>query len=133
MEQSTKHFRKRDAILHCVRSTTSHPSADWVYAQLKPELPDISLATVYRNLARFKQQGTIASVGTVRGVERFDGNTDTHVHFICEECDAVSDLHEIHIPDSLNQEVTDCSGNQMHSCQITISGLCSGCINKENL
>ena len=31
------------------------------------------------------------------------------------------------------EEVTDCSGNQMHSCQLTISGLCSGCINKENL
>ena len=133
MEATTKRFKKRDAILSCLRSAHTHPSAETVHQMLQEEYPDISLATVYRNLALFKRQGLIQSLGTVGGVERFDGNTDTHVHFICEECDAVSDLHEIAIPNSLSQEVTDCSGNQMHSCQITISGLCSGCLNKENL
>ena len=132
MGVAKKHFKKRDAILECLRSTDAHPSADMVHEMLQAEHPDISLATVYRNLALFKQQGLISSVCTVKGVERFDGNAETHVHFICEECDAVSDLHEIHIPDSLNQEVTDCSGNQMRSCQMTITGLCSGCLNKEN-
>ena len=133
MEHAVKHFKKREAILTCLRETDLHPSADWVYNRLKPEYPDLSLGTVYRNLTLFKEQGLIASLGTVAGVERFDGNTIDHVHFVCENCSAVSDLHQIHIPDSLHQEVTDCSGNQMHSCQLTISGLCSGCINKENL
>ena len=133
MGETKKHFRKRDAILECLRSTVAHPSADMVHEMLQAEHPDISLATVYRNLALFKQQGLISSVCTVKGVERFDGNTINHVHFICEECDQVSDLHEIVIPNSLSQEVIDCSGNQMHSCQLTITGLCSGCINKENL
>ena len=133
MAATTKQFRKRNAILECLRSTDAHPSADMVHEMLQAEHPDISLATVYRNLALFKQQGLISSVCTVKGVERFDGNTINHVHFICEECDAVSDLHEIAIPNSLSQEVTDCSGNQMHSCQLTISGLCSGCLKNENL
>ena len=130
MGVTQKHFKKRDAILECLRSTTAHPSADMVHEMLQAEHPDISLATVYRNLALFKQRGEIMSVCTVKGVERFDANTNPHVHFICEECDAVSDLHEIQIPASLNQEVSDCSGNQMHSCQLTISGLCSSCLNK---
>ena len=51
-----KHSKKRDAILECVRSTTAHPSAEWIYAQLKPQIPDLSLGTVYRNLAAFKQE-----------------------------------------------------------------------------
>ena len=38
MERTAKHFRKRDAILSCLRQTTEHPSADWVYAKLKPDL-----------------------------------------------------------------------------------------------
>ena len=76
MERTAKHFRKRDAILSYLRSTDVHPSADMVYAHLKPEIPDLSLGTVYRNLSMFRQQGTIASVGTVNGVERFDGNTN---------------------------------------------------------
>ena len=130
MEQSTKHFRKRDAILHCVRSTTSHPSADWVYAQLKPELPDISLATVYRNLARFKQQGTIASVGTVRGVERFDGNTEPHVHFICHRCDAVIDLPQMQVPQSLSTQAATEAGGLVDVCQLTFTGVCSRCCSK---
>ncbi len=58
-----KHSRKRDAILECLRCTTSHPTAEWVYNQLKPTIPDLSLATVYRNLAIFKAEGTIDSVG----------------------------------------------------------------------
>ena len=72
MERTAKHFRKRDAILSCLRQTTEHPSADWVYAKLKPEIPDLALGTVYRNLTLFKDQGLITSLGTVGGVERFD-------------------------------------------------------------
>ena len=128
MAATTKQFRKRNAILECLRSTGAHPSADMVHEMLQVEHPDISLATVYRNLALFKQQGLITSVCTVKGVERFDANTATHVHFICENCDQVTDLHEIHIPASLGHEVSDCSGNEMHSCQLTINGLCSDCL-----
>ena len=36
-----KHSRKRDAILECLRCTTSHPTAEWVYNQLKPTIPDL--------------------------------------------------------------------------------------------
>ena len=127
MEQSTKHFRKRDAILHCVKSTDVHPSADWVYTRLKPEIPDISLATVYRNLSLFKQQGKIISLGTVSGVERFDGNTSPHVHFICNRCDAVIDLHQLGVPASLNQQAAVAAGGKIDSCQLTFTGICSRC------
>lgn len=127
MEQSTKHFRKRDAILHCVKSTDVHPSADWVYTRLKPEIPDISLATVYRNLSLFKQQGKIISLGTVSGVERFDGNTSPHVHFICNRCDAVIDLHQLGVPASLNQQAAVAAGGKIDSCQLTFTGVCSRC------
>lgn len=60
-----KHSKKRDAILECVRSTKEHPTADWVYSQLKPSIPDLSLGTVYRNLASFKREGVISSVGAI--------------------------------------------------------------------
>ena len=43
---NTRYSPKRDAILQCLRSTTCHPSAEWVYSQLKPRIPDLSLATV---------------------------------------------------------------------------------------
>ena len=127
MERATKNFRKRNAILSCLRQTNVHPSAEWVYAQLKSEYPDISLGTVYRNLALFKDQGQITSLGTVNGVERFDGNTDPHVHFICTGCGAVLDLPQISVPEELNSAVSRDSGGRVDNCQLTFTGLCGQC------
>lgn len=130
MERKSKHFRKRDAILSCLRGTTSHPSADWVYNQLKSEHSDISLATVYRNLSLFKQQGTIASLGTVNGIERFDGNTDPHVHFICTSCAGITDLMDMQIPQALCTEASGMTGGQVKDCQLSFSGICRECRSK---
>ena len=127
MERTSKHFRKRDAILHCVRSTDAHPSADWVFEHVKMEVPDISLATVYRNLALFKEQGLITSLGTVKGVERFDGNTEPHVHFICTQCGSVLDLPEISVPEELNSAVARSSGGRVDNCQLSFTGICGNC------
>ena len=127
MERTAKHFRKRDAILSCLRQTTEHPSADWVYAKLKPEIPDLALGTEYRNLTLFKDQGLIASLGTVGGVERFDGNVTPHVHFICTACHRVTDLSQIQVPEELNASASRASGGQVESCQLTFRGRCAGC------
>ena len=127
MERTSKHFRKRDAILQCVRSTTAHPSADWVFEHVKEQVPDISLATVYRNLALFKEQGLIRSLGTVNGVERFDGNVGPHVHFICTQCGDVQDLPEISVPEELNSAVAQSSGGRVDSCQLSFTGICGEC------
>jgi Fur family peroxide stress response transcriptional regulator len=127
MERTNKHFRKRDAILNCVRSTDAHPSADWVFEHVKEQVPDISLATVYRNLALFKDQGLITSLGTVKGVERFDGNTDPHVHFICTQCGAVMDLPQISVPEELNSAVAQSSGGRVDNCQLSFTGICGEC------
>ena len=132
MEPSTKHFKKRDAILACLRSTDQHPSADWVYESVKKQIPDISLATVYRNLNLFKEQGIIQSLGTVGGVERFDGNTAPHVHYICTSCNRVLDLHELHVPAELNQAAALASGGQVDSCQLTFTGTCGVCKTHQN-
>ena len=130
MERTAKHFRKRDAILTCLRQTTEHPSADWVYAKLKPEIPDLALGTVYRNLSLFKDQGLIASLGTVGGVERFDGDITPHVHFICTGCHRILDLSQIQVPAELNTAADRASGGRVESCQLIFHGRCADC--KEN-
>ena len=127
MERTNKHFRKRDAILNCVRCTTTHPSAEWVYENVRTQIPDISLATVYRNLSLFKEQGLIRSLGTVNGVERFDGNTEPHVHFICTQCGGVLDLPQISVPEELNSAVARSSGGRVDSCQLSFTGICGEC------
>ena len=128
MEHKTKHFKKREAILNCLRSTNTHPTAEWVYAQLKAEYPDISLGTVYRNLALFKEQGLVISVGTVNGVERFDADTEPHVHFICQSCNSVHDLPGMIVPESLASEVDRYIGGRTESCSLSFTGTCRECL-----
>lgn len=133
MEHTQKQFRKRNAILACLRQTKEHPSAEWVYSQLKPQIADLSLGTVYRNLARFKEQGLIASLGTVDGVERFDSNTAPHVHYICRQCGSVLDLQNLHIPEELNRAAAADAGGEVTGCQLTFTGRCSQCIRANTL
>lgn len=92
MPAATRYSKKREAILSALQNTKTHPSAEWVYQTLKPTHPDLSLGTVYRNLALFRQQGAVKSVGVVDGQERFDADTSNHHHFVCERCGSVLDL-----------------------------------------
>ena len=94
---------------------------------LQAEHPDISLATVYRNLSLFKRQGLIRSLGAVDGIERFDADTSPHVHFICTGCGAVIDLPQLTSPQSLEAEAQASSGCQITGCQLTFTGVCLSC------
>ena len=131
MELSTKQFRKRNAILECLRNTHAHPSAEALFQMLQKEHPDISLATVYRNLTLFKQQGLIQSLGTVNGIERFDGNTQPHVHFICGSCESVLDLPELDPPESLRSAAAKATGGEVTSCQLIFTGTCQECLSQK--
>lgn len=130
MEHS-KQFRKRAAILSCLRETVTHPSAEMVHQMLQAEHPDISLATVYRNLALFRQQGLVQCVGTVQGRERFDANTAPHVHFICTQCAAVLDLPEIPVPRLVSDAARQEAVGSVSDCQLTFTGLCRACCAEE--
>ena len=127
-----KHSRKRDAILQCLRNTTCHPTAEWVYNSLKPEIPDLSLGTVYRNLAAFKQDGVIDSVGTLGGLERFDARTDPHCHFICSQCGSVIDVDGIDLPDTLLEQTRRALGVQVSGYRLNFYGYCQICKTKNS-
>lgn len=130
MEISAKQFPKRNAILAGLRSCKEHPSAETLYAMLKPEIPDLSLGTVYRNLALFKKQGLVVGVATVDGAERFDGDTHPHVHFICSDCGAVTDLMDVEPPESLRQIAESSTGGEVTACQLSFTGRCKACMTK---
>ena len=126
--EGQKQFRKRNAILSYLRATKEHPSAEMVLSGVKKDCPDLSLATVYRNLALFKNQGLVASLGTVNGIERFDGNIEPHVHFICSECGKVMDLPEVETPAALYEAVENGTGGRVEVCHLSFAGKCKDCI-----
>ena len=127
MERIRKRSKKRDAILHCIRTTDQHPSAEWVYTRLKPEIPDLSLGTVYRNIHMFLEEGRIASVGVVGGLERFDGDTSPHVHFICTGCGRILDLPGLQLPAELGSQAVQITGGQVTGASLRFHGVCRHC------
>ncbi len=127
-----KYSRKREAVLKKIRGTTAHPTADWVFEEVRKEIPDISLGTVYRNLSVFKDEGLIISVGVVGGQERFDANTKEHTHFICLGCGDVLDIESVESKDdtSLNERVSQKNGLDVMFRQLTFYGKCKKCSDK---
>ena len=119
--------RKREAIYRVLCQTKSHPTADWVYDQLKPELPDLSLATVYRNLSEFVQEGKAVRLCVVDGHERFDGCTAPHAHFVCDKCGKVFDL-DCSVPEDWAQEVETATGARIDRHELFFHGSCPDCV-----
>lgn len=127
MEKRENFSRKRMAILNTLRETTVHPTADWVYAQLKPRYPNLSLGTVYRNLKKFCETGKAVSVGVINGQEHFDGNTAPHAHFVCGECGAVLDIHEDFFTAEQLEELSQRTGFSVENASVIFRGTCGEC------
>lgn len=128
MERKQNYSKKREAILAVIRNTTCHPTAEWVYQTLKPSYPDLSLGTVYRNIAQFKEDGVIISVGVVNGQERYDGNVNPHTHFVCSGCGSVIDIPGNFIGGEINTEVAEKFHLQVDSSEVMFHGICEQCL-----
>lgn len=124
-----KYSRKREAVLDVLRGTTSHPTADWIYEKVKKEIPEISLGTVYRNLAVFKEEGLIISVGVVDGQERFDADISEHTHFVCTSCGDVIDISSVLDP-TLNETIARDNDVDIDFRQLNFYGKCGNCRDK---
>ncbi|MBQ9250518.1 MAG: transcriptional repressor [Oscillospiraceae bacterium] len=127
-----KNSKKRDAILACLRQSKENPTVEMLYRQLKPDYPELSLGTVYRNLAILVEEKQAVNIGSFRGQERYDGRLDPHSHFVCRGCGRVMDLD---IPDTVSEIYTEIQrdfGFRLESYALTITGLCDNCAQEDN-
>jgi Fur family transcriptional regulator, peroxide stress response regulator len=124
--------KQRDTILRVVMNTKSHPRADWVYEQVKQEIPNISMGTVYRDLRSLTKSGEIRQLDLADGISRFDGNTDSHYHFRCEKCGCIFDLDEP-VDKSIVKRVAKNTGFKVYRQRMELIGLCNACqVNAED-
>ena len=126
---------KREAVYQALISARNHPTAEWIYDCLKPKIPDLSLGTVYRNIAVFREMGLVKSIGVVNGQERFDAEMSQHSHFICQQCFQIID-----VPNRKNFVDSNIYNYIEHECDVTIEshniifdGLCRECQKEKQL
>lgn len=119
--------KQRQIILEVLRSTKAHPTADWIYEQVRQSVPRISLGTVYRNLRVLKETGDIQELNYGSTYSRFDGNTEPHYHFVCKDCGAVLDIDLPTLTD-FNSHVADSIGGHVDFHRMEFYGICAGCL-----
>lgn len=122
--------RQREAILNTLCSTKTHPTAAWIYENVRLVLPNISLGTVYRNLAMLEEDGVIRKIPVGDGREHFDGDVSGHSHFYCKQCRHITDI----IIDSAEacKTVEEQTGAIVDSGTYTFTGICCSCKKTKN-
>jgi Fur family peroxide stress response transcriptional regulator len=118
--------RQREAILNILRSTNSHPTADWIYDEVRKLIPNISKGTVYRNLKILREMGEIAELDLSGTVSRYEGRRENHYHFRCIRCGRVFDLDEP-VDRELDARVARETGFKVSYHQLEFRGLCKEC------
>jgi Fur family transcriptional regulator, peroxide stress response regulator len=121
-----KKSKQREAIIRIIKNTSSHPSAEWIYEQVKKEIPNIGLATVYRNLRLLKQSGELRELHPSTDTARYDGCIDSHYHFYCDRCGKVLDLDEP-VDTAVEARITEKTGLEITHHNLILNGLCIEC------
>ena len=121
--------RQREIILETLQANVVHPTAEYLYAILKAKAPNISLATLYRNLNQLADNGVIKKIDGLVAPSHYDHNTHEHYHFICDECKRVFDVSSDVAPDIVRKAEEE-TGFIIKKHDIIFNGICRDCLEK---
>lgn len=125
--------RQREIIFDTLRRHAVHPTAERLYNIIKGEQPDsnIGIATVYRNLRRMANSGSIKKISGLEEAEHFDHNTHIHYHFLCKKCNKVFDIDAKVAPEIIENTQKE-TGFIIDSYDVVFHGICKDCQTEEN-
>ncbi len=129
MPTGMKRSRQREAILAYLKTRTDHPTADMVYTAMRESIPNISLGTVYRNLALLADNHMILRISCDGKADHYDANIQPHPHFICQCCGCVQDIETSLPKNSPIQYVSPDFPGQIEGCLLFYYGTCGDCLN----
>jgi len=89
---------QREVVYDILLKRRDHPTADEVFTRVKPELPGISLATVYNCLETLVQCDLVRAVNFERGPTRYCPNQAPHAHFHDE---STGQTHDVDLPPAI--------------------------------
>lgn len=120
--------RQREIILDTLTRNAVHPTAEALHKIIKAENPysNIGIATVYRNLKKMSERGTIKRIEGLEESEHFDHNTHEHYHFMCKKCGRVFDIDSSVAP-MVADNVQKQTGFIVSDYDIEIHGICKDC------
>jgi len=118
--------KQRGAILRVLRNTDTHPTADWIYQEVRKEMPHVSLGTIYRNLKTLVEMGEVQELNYGSSYTRYDARPHSHYHFVCDECGKIEDL-DIDCMKELNAVVERETTGRVSHHRLEFYGICGEC------
>lgn len=118
---------QRAAVYEVLSGTTIHPTADDVFTSVRADVPDISLATVYKALEAFVSCGMARKLSLGAGPARYDSRTDDHEHIRCLSCGRVQDIEGLG-PVAWMEGVADLTRFDVVGYRLELEGYCPECI-----
>ena len=118
--------KQREAIYNFLAGRKDHPTADVVYDNIRKDMANISLGTVYRNLKVLCETGRIRKVDCGDGLDHYDANLRVHQHFICEKCGSIEDIFLGELEELKISASKACEG-EIISTEIVFRGICPKC------
>jgi Fur family transcriptional regulator, peroxide stress response regulator len=124
---------QRAAVYRYLVDTTSHPTAEDVFLQVRSRVPGISLATVYKSLETLVGCRLAVKLSHADGSARYDGRTDPHYHARCIACGKVSDISG-HLGDKQVSALENRAGGfTVVGYHLELTGYCTACASAGSL
>ena len=118
-----RYSQQREKIYQTVMASRRHPTAQMVYDALQPELPQLSLGTVYRNLRQLAQAGYLRELEGPTA--RYDGDLRPHSHIRCVRCGALADAAVPYDPALDGAGAAE--GWEVRDHELMFNGICPAC------
>ena len=121
-----RHTIQRSLVFETVNKLQCHATADEIYKIIVKEHPNVSRATVYRNLNLLSEMGDIRKIEIPGGADRFDHICHDHCHVKCEKCGRVFDVDMEYIT-GLEKNIKNDRGFTFTGYDILFRGVCPDC------
>lgn len=123
-----RYSQAREAILRAfLQPGAGHLSAEDLHRTLSEAGADISLSTVYLNLAVLRDAGLLQEFRGPQGQAMFDPNPEPHHHVVCADTGDVHDLPDIEIgglplSQFLREEIRRRTGWEIEEAVLSLRG-----------
>lgn len=109
------------------RGCGTHLSMNAVHSLARERQPRIGFTTVYRALARLRDEGLVSEI-RLPGAEAayFEPAGPNHAHFLCSVCGAISDVAYA-LPAGTTDEIARREGIQIRDLRLSFHGTCRAC------
>ena len=117
---------QRTLVFEAVNKLQCHATADEIYEVIAAEHPNVSKATVYRNLNLLSETGYIRKIEIPGSADRFDHRCHDHCHVKCEKCGRVFDVDMEYVT-GFEKRIKDDKGFLFTGYDILFRGVCPDC------